>query len=210
MIGWLLVYRLCRYWNRMELRAAAPEGKTESWEPSPEEIRKFKWKRFAVFVVLAAAAILSVVALLLTFADSSDILSIVFEWALEILSILFEWFLVYRLWRYWKRMALHAPVPEPDGKDRLLKLVGKYYLERGKNAEVVKLYEGADISEAYPEDLVILALANVRLGNYETALKFYNDKRLASVSIKNLAADFPGIDTPNHLEASLLRIFVQS
>jgi tetratricopeptide (TPR) repeat protein len=201
---------MCRYWIRMALGAPAPaeaEGKTGSDPPSPQEDKQLGWKHIAAFAALLATTIISVADTYLTIKSFHTLFT-----PFNILSTVVGWILAHRLWRYWKRMALRATgsePAEPDGKDRLLKLVGKYYLKQGKNAEVVKLYEGADLSEAYPEDLVILALANIRLGNYETALKYYNDKRLASVSIKNLAADFPGIDTPNHLEASLLRIFAQ-
>jgi hypothetical protein len=92
-------------------------------------------------------------------------------------------------------------------------VLAKSYLKQGKNAKVVKLYDEADLINrrgyVQREDLIILGLANVRLGNYNTALKYYNDKQLASISFKDYAADFPGIDTPKRLEASLLLTFTQ-
>jgi len=95
-----------------------------------------------------------------------------------------------------------------------LQILAKIYLKQSKNAKVVKLYEGVDLSRAGEQDLLVLALANVRLGNTETALKYYNDKRLARIGFrdvgdifKDVADDFPGIDTPKKLEASLLLTF---
>jgi tetratricopeptide (TPR) repeat protein len=115
----------------------------------------------------------------------------------------------------WALKAINAAPMTVDGSRQATdwrdqQLLAKIYLKQGKNAEVVKLYEGKDLSQAFPQDLIILGLANVRSGNYNTALKYYNDKQLADISFKDVAADFPGIDTPKRLEASLLLTLVQS
>jgi tetratricopeptide (TPR) repeat protein len=121
----------------------------------------------------------------------------------------------------WALKAIKAAPLTPDGSQQetdwvALQILAKIYLKQGKNVEVVKLYEGLDLSRVFNRELLILALANVRLGNYDTALKYYNDKRLTRLYyrdvgdiFKDVAADFPGINTPKDLEASLLLTFTQ-
>jgi tetratricopeptide (TPR) repeat protein len=122
----------------------------------------------------------------------------------------------------WALKAVKAAPMTPDGSKQetdwsTLPILAKIYLKQGKNAEVVKLYEGLDLSRVFNRELLILALANVRLGNTDTALMYYNDKRLTRINyrdvadiFKDVAADFPGIDTPKDLEASLLLTYAQS
>jgi hypothetical protein len=106
----------------------------------------------------------------------------------------------------WALKSLKAAPVASDGiQPPAFELLAKIYLKQGRNADIVKLYERKDLNRSGLDNSIYLGLANVRLGNYDAALKYFNNyKAILLKSFKDVAADFPGVNTPKNLEASLL------